>query len=596
MPRPKMLSLSNVVAVVLAGVTLLALPTTAIAQWVILHDQNGNYARNIPDEAYKKLGELAKQSATVNSIAFTPSGGWVILYDKNGLFARNIPDKAYEQLNELAKRGAALKSITFPPGGGWVILHDKNGVVAKNIPDEAYNKLTELAKSGAELTSIAFKPGGGWVILHDKNGVFARDIPDEAFKKLVGLQQQGAQLKSISFEPGGGWVILFDKSGHVARNIADEAFQKLGALAKQGAALKSVSFPVRPYLQLSRDDAKTRQDILARLAHYKVPGVSIAVVQDGKLEWARGFGVINRDQEKTLTGKTRFQAASISKPVTALAALLLAQQSKVQLDQDLNQQLVSWMVPDNEFTKQQRPTIRQVLSHTAGFNVHGFPGYVAGTPVPTVLQILDGKKPANTAAIRVVMVPGTKFQYSGGGYTVLQNLLTDVTKTPFPKLMQEQVLGPLGMKYSTYAQPLPKEWETEAAVAHDQAGRPIVGNWHIYPEMAAAGLWTTPSDLALFVMAMSRAHQGDKDAILTPAMAKAMFTPQVGGFGLGISLSGKGRAQSFSHGGANAGYRCQFIGFPATGQGAVLMTNSDNGMEVINEFLENLRTEYQWPG
>jgi CubicO group peptidase (beta-lactamase class C family) len=595
MPRQKSLNFS-ILAVVLVGVTLFALPQAAAAQWVILSDQNGNYVRNVSEEAAKKLSELAKQGASLKSFAFTPSGGWVILYDKNGLFARNIPDKAYDKLNELAKQGAAFKSIAFAPGGGWVILYDRNGVSAKNIPDEAVNKLNELAKSGAELTSITFQPGGGWVILLNRNDLFARDIPDEAYKKLLELKQQGAQLKSISFEPGGGWVILYDKNGYFARNIPDDAYKQLGDLAKQGAALKSVSFAMRPYLQLSRDDAKTRQAILARLAHYKVPGVSIAVIQGGKLEWARAFGAVLRDREMSLTGTTRFQAASISKPVTALAALLLAQQEKLQLDQDLNKQLVSWMVPDNEFTKKKQPTVRQVLSHSAGFNVHGFGGYAAGGPVPSLLQVLDGKKPANSPAIRVVMVPGTKSQYSGGGYTVLQDLLIDVTRTPFPKLMQELVLGPLGMKHSTYAQPLPKDWEADAAVAHDEAGRPIAGNWHIYPEMAAAGLWTTPSDLALFVMALSRAQQGDKDAILTPVLAKAMFTPQLSGVGLGIFLSGKDRSLSFSHNGANAGYRCQFIGFPATGQGAVLMTNSDNGMGVINEFLDNLRTEYQWPG
>jgi CubicO group peptidase (beta-lactamase class C family) len=568
----------------------LLLPEVAAGQWVILNDQNSYFARGIPDEAFQKLGDFAKEGRTLKSLTFAPGGGWVILLDKNGLFARNIPDAAFDKLNELAKKDVVIKSITFPPGGGWVILHGKNGVAARDIPEDALNKLNELAKSGAELTAISYTTGG-WVILYDKNRHVAHNIPDEASKKLDELAKQGVQLKSISFSPSGGWVILYDKNGIFARNIPDDAYKKLLELGKQGAALTSFSFTVRPFIQLSRDDAKTRQEILARLAHYKVPGVSIALIQDGKVLWARAF-----DEAKTLTGKTRFQAASISKPVTALAALLLAQQKKLQLDRDVNLELVSWKVPDNEFTKKQHPTVRQILSHSAGFNVHGFGGYAAGAPVPTLLEVLDGKKPANSAAIRVVMVPGTKMQYSGGGYCVLQDLMIDVTKTPFPKLMEELVLGPLGMKQSTYAQPLPKSWEAEAAVAHDDKGRPLAGRWNVYPEMAAAGLWTTPSDLALFVLALSRAHQQDKDVILGPEMAKAMFTPQLGGFGLGIILNGKDRSLSFSHNGANAGYRCAFIGFPATGQGAVLMTNSDNGDQVVSEFMENLRAEYHWPG
>ncbi len=228
--------------------------------------------------------------------------------------------------------------------------------------------------------------------------------------------------------------------------------------------------------------------------------------------------------------------------------------------------------------------------------MHGFDGYPTGAPRPSLVQLLDGKKPANSPAIRVVLVQGTKQQYSGGGYCVVQQLLMDVTGMPFPTLMQEQVLGPLGMKQSTYVQPLPRDWEAEAAVAHDSAGQPIAGRWHVYPEMAAAGLWTTPSDLARFVLALSRAHQGQPDALLKPELAKEMFTRQRGNYGLGIVLNGKGQSLSFSHGGSNEGYRCHLVGFPATGQGAVLMTNSDNGDDLIEELLDDLRSEYAWPG
>jgi CubicO group peptidase (beta-lactamase class C family) len=191
-------------------------------------------------------------------------------------------------------------------------------------------------------------------------------------------------------------------------------------------------------------------------------------------------------------------------------------------------------------------------------------------------------------------VPGTRFQYSGGGYCVLQQLLINVTQTPFPKLMHDEVLGPLGMKHSTYAQPLPQPWQADTAVAHNDSEQPLAGNWNLHPEMAAAGLWTTPSDLALFLLAVSHAQRHEKDAILKPALADAMFTRQFNGFGLGIAVRGQGRSLAFWHSGANAGFRCFCMCYPATGQGAVLMTNSDNGDRLNMEFLDDLRIEYAW--
>lgn len=197
---------------------------------------------------------------------------------------------------------------------------------------------------------------------------------------------------------------------------------------------------------------------------------------------------------------TLFQAGSISKPVAALAALRLVEQGKLSLDEDVNAKLVSWKVPGNEFTKEQKVTLRRLLTHSAGLTVHGFPGYAAGAQVPTLVQVLNGEKPANTPAIRVDTVPGRLWRYSGGGYTIMQQLLIDVTQKSFPELMRQLVLEPAGMKHSTYEQPLPPARAGEAATAHDANGQPVKGQFHTYPEMAAAGLWTTPTDLALLAI------------------------------------------------------------------------------------------------
>jgi CubicO group peptidase (beta-lactamase class C family) len=363
----------------------------------------------------------------------------------------------------------------------------------------------------------------------------------------------------------------------------------------RAAALESQRAGLRRLARLSQDDRRTREQVLERMSQLKVPGLGIALVKDFKVEWARGYGVERAGGSQPVTAQTRFQAASISKPVTALAALRLVQQGKLDLDEALNQKLVSWKVPDNEFTQRKQPNLRLVLAHGGGFSVHGFPGYPAGRNLPTLLQILDGSKPANSAPIRVQYVPGSRGQYSGGGYTVIQQLMIDVTKLPFPQAMRELVLDPLGMKDSTFVQPPPDGFESVAAIAHVN-GTPLSSLWHVYPEMAAAGLWTTPSDLARFVIALQRARRGDADSILSPRLIGEMLRRQINDVGLGVALRGTGKSAAFLHGGSNAGFRCHLIGFAQTGQGAVLMTNADTGQALIDELVKCLRAEYGWPG
>jgi len=331
-----------------------------------------------------------------------------------------------------------------------------------------------------------------------------------------------------------------------------------------------------------------------RMAFYNVPGVSIAVINNGKLEWAKGYGVLEAGTTRPVTTETRFQAASISKPVAAMAALALVEQGKLNLDENVNLKLTSWHVPDNEFTRTEKVTIRRLLSHSAGLTVHGFPGYAANEPVPALTQILDGQKPpANTGPIRVDILPGKQLRYSGGGYTVLQQLMIDVAGAPFPNLLQELVLGKIGMTHSTYVQPLPKELETVAASGHRSKGETIKGRWHTYPEMAAAGLWTTPSDLALFAIELMESAQGRSNRVLSPEMSRQMLTKQSGSYGLGVSLGGTD-GTSFSHGGSNEGFTCILVADTGTRQGAVVMTNSDNGPPLFNEILRSISQEYNW--
>ena len=327
------------------------------------------------------------------------------------------------------------------------------------------------------------------------------------------------------------------------------------------------------------------------MAALHVPGVSIAVIQNGEIAWARGFGV-TRLGGPAVTPDTLFQAASISKPVSALAVLRLVESGKLNLDTDVNQYLKTWKVPENQFTAKAKVTLRTLLTHTAGMTVHGFPGYAANSPLPTLVQILKGEPPANTPRIFVDTVPGTSGRYSGGGYVVAQQLLEDVTGIPFPQLMRDSVLMPIGMTHSTFEQPIPASRLQAVATPYDSEGRPVPGGPHVYPEMAPAGLWTTPSDLARYALEVQKALAG-KSSVLSAAMARQMLTP-INGRGLGPQTGGRKENPYFTHNGSNEGYKCYFVAYN-NGDGAVIMTNGDNGARLASDIFRTIAYEYKWP-
>jgi CubicO group peptidase (beta-lactamase class C family) len=330
------------------------------------------------------------------------------------------------------------------------------------------------------------------------------------------------------------------------------------------------------------------------MAELKVPGVSVAVIDHGQIAWARGYGVLEAGSKRAVTPQTLFQAASISKPVSAMAALSLVQQGKLALDDDVNASLRGWQVPASELSTQEKVTLRRLLNHSAGTGVHGFRGYARGEAVPTLAQLLDGKKPANSAPVRVEVAPGTEFRYSGGGYSIAQLMISQASGKPFAQAMQAQVLGPLGLTHSSFEQPLRRDWAGLAASGHDEQGKPVAGLWHRHPEQAAAGLWTTPSDLAKFAIALQQARAGSANKVLSQATATQMLTAMKGNYGLGVGLNEAGKPASFSHGGSNVGYRAMLFAYTDNGQGAVVMTNGDNGGTLSSEILRAIAAEYGW--
>ncbi|HVF91252.1 MAG TPA: serine hydrolase, partial [Blastocatellia bacterium] len=231
-----------------------------------------------------------------------------------------------------------------------------------------------------------------------------------------------------------------------------------------------------------------------------------------------------------------------------------------------------------------------------GLTVHGFPGYAVGEKLPTLPEVLDGTGPANTAPVRVDMEPGTKFRYSGGGVTIAQLAIMDIEKKPYPRIAQEVVLGPLGMTHSTYEQPLPDGIRKQAASGHRADGKLVEGKIHVYPEMAAAGLWTTPTDLARFAIEVQLSLKGKSNRVLSKETTEKMVTPFIGEFvGMGFFLEKHGDAIYFGHGGADEGFRAGLLMNRDKGQGVAVMVNSDNG-EIINEIFRSVAKEYEWQG
>lgn len=328
-----------------------------------------------------------------------------------------------------------------------------------------------------------------------------------------------------------------------------------------------------------------------RMAFYKTPGVSMAYIHNGQIAWARTYGVADPNGA-AVTVNTRFQAGSISKPVTALAVLRLVQSGKLDLDADVNRYLKSWKVPPAADGKV--ITLRELLTHTAGLTVHGFPGYAQGEPVPTLVQVLNGEKPANTPAVVRFAPPGTEWRYSGGGYVIVQLLLQDVTGQAFPDLMQSLVLGPIGMTHSTFRQPLPEALKKVAATPYDQADKPVPGGAHTYPEMAPAGLWTTPSDLALYSIELQNALAGKSSRVINQATAREMIEAGMGGWGLGLQVGGDPAHPYFEHSGGDAGFISDMVAYDI-GDGFVIMTNSDSGGGLMAEVTRTIAAEYHWP-
>jgi len=330
-----------------------------------------------------------------------------------------------------------------------------------------------------------------------------------------------------------------------------------------------------------------------RMAALHVPGVSIAVIHKGKIDWARGYGV-TRPAGPAVTPDTLFQAASISKPVTAMTVLRLAEQKRLDLDVDVGAYLGDWSLQRDADAAGRPITLRELLTHTAGATVDGFAGYDAAAPLPTLDQMLAGKPPANSPQVRIDTAPGALWRYSGGGYVAIRKVLEDVGGQPFAELARQSVLAPSGMGQSRFAQPLPAADLALAAMPYGADGQPLKEGPHTYPELAPDGLWTTASDLARLAIGVQGAFNGAANAPLAPATVHEMLQPGLAGWGLGWAVGGPADHPYFWHSGSNAGYKSMLFAY-ADGEGVAIMTNGDAGEKLAADIARTVAYEYGWP-
>jgi len=340
-------------------------------------------------------------------------------------------------------------------------------------------------------------------------------------------------------------------------------------------------------------DASVVQPLLTQ---FKVPGVSIAVIKDFTIEWARGYGLADVETGATVTSDTMFQAASISKTIAAMTSMKAIQDGRFTLDQDVNTILKSWKLPGGAFTKDRPVTPRGLMSHTSGTgDGFGFPGYAPHTPMPTIVQVLDGEAPSNRPKVRLERPPMTGFKYSGGAVMIEELALMDAVGRPLAQLARDWVLNPIGMNNSTYEQPLPSTRDQQAARAHDRSGARMGDPWHVYPEHAAAGLWTTPTDLAKFLIEVQKSLAGQSNRVLTQSMAQEMVTPVgVGPYAVGFQIEKQGEGWYFMHGGSNWGFQCDMMAHRVKGYGMVIMTNGDGGAALIRELRRRIQQDDKW--
>jgi CubicO group peptidase (beta-lactamase class C family) len=355
---------------------------------------------------------------------------------------------------------------------------------------------------------------------------------------------------------------------------------------------------IPPIILLPTGGKITPKNILHKLKEYKVNGASVAVIHNGRLDWSKAYGFTNSKKTHPVTKETLFQSASIGKVITAMSVLLMVQDGLLDLDENVNNKLKRWKLEENKNTEKQKVTLRHLLSHTAGLHDdYGFLGYNPKNNIPTLLQILNNGSSTNAKkSLTVKSVPGKVERYSGGGYLIIQLLIEDVSGISFSDYVQKSILDPLKMSHTTYDYQPDKNMGRLIATGHRSNGKPLrKKKYHIYPEMAAAGPWTTAEDLSKLVISIQMAIKDGSHSIFDQKLINEFITPKINHRGLGINIRGIDKPLAFWHSGQNLGYTGLLYGLIEKGEGAIILLNSDGGEGLLKEFISSVANTYNWP-
>jgi len=538
--------------------------------------------RGLPNAAHEAIVRHLDKGLAV--VAFTPSGGWVVVSGDGKMSSSGIPTECRTKLQSYLDEGKRINCVAFPWEGGnrWVIVHEWD-FYSRNVGDACHGDLVRLVRTEhREVQCVAFEPGGGHSIITSTNIGSTNFTNHRISSSLDTLMRSRSGLRQVAFMASGSAVVLTGTTWADHGTVPAECRDTLAAYGSGGDLITQVAFEGTNDFHVSSNAYKRSHHSTGGLAAVRtileqqnIPGASAVVIKNGAVTRTHVYGRTERGSCKTVRASTRFQAASVSKIAATVGALRLARDKGIGLDEDIRNRL-NWTVP----SAIRKITLRQILSHSSGLSTSGYPGYRRGSPLPNTLEILNGNSNragvvVNSSATTLVRGDRNTRKYSGGGFTLLQRLIEEETGQSFSSWMRTKVLTPIGMSESGFfTDPSPRWVARDLATNHTQWGWPIDRRRYMYPEAAAAGLYTTARDLAkLVTLFINEGATGNGVRLWDRAMTTEVFKVQSGtDQALGIR-----KASGFFHGGTNTGARAWMWGNRSTRNGVALLFNGSGG-------------------
>ena len=582
--------------------------------WIVVAGSTIEHSPGFNASCRAKVEEYVNAGLEIDVVAFAPNGAWMVIaehlaWHSSGLsYVDTLEQKILERINA----GKRITELAFDADNdGWTLISG-NWAHSVAIPSDLYTAVVERHKSKRRIEQVEFSPDGRWLLLAD-DWYASAGLNSTAVAWLKNFQQSEWSLDRIMLGLGGNFV-LFSNGAYVP-NMAN--------------AMESIEYGLTKNIWAMMDDAN-------------VAGLSIAVIDDYEIEWARTYGEIEAGTQRFLRADTPMDTASVSKPLTAMTMMTLVEDGVFSLDTDVQSAailsyvkfgfpywnpLLLWLIYGPSFQNGlalpgTQMTLRRLLSHSASLEPWGTTAYLPGDKLPNTLQMLFGHDSNGNSESYgggnmvwydpfildngVQYQPGDVYRYSGGGFMAAQAMAESLTLADFEAMAQSRIFDVLDMDDSTYYQPLSAAFEARAAVPHDSNGDAVPVNQRpIYPWASGGGLYASPSDLAKATIALMQQGVGPNGAkVLEPSSVSAILTKQAAGstkYGLGMSLSADqvtpNNDEWFTHNGGHTYAKARIAGSPGEGSGIAILISSgtDAAEDLRDEIFARFRTVYGWP-